>query len=368
MPAALQFAVFIQELIHRDQIDLDDEEEVDEEDGDIENPIIHRPLLPDQRFDINTYNDDELKLDFRFHRQALFRIVVALRMPDILRTRDGDVVTSLEALCILLYRLSFPVKLHRMKVIFNRTEGPLSRIINTTLHWITSRWGDILYWDQARLTPQKLEELALLAFQQGRLCRNIFGFIDGTCRKMCRPKIGQQPFYNGRKKFHCLNYQGIVSPDGIIIHLSQGFDGNTNDIDMFRRSNIAEVLNQNAFDTRGERLAIYGDSAYMIGPNVVTKFEERPQMLEHERHFNSVMNAQRIAIEWSFGKVVQQFSALDFSRTQRLLNSPIELQYKTAVLFTNIHTCFYGCETSDYFDAIPPPVEMYLSEAMFNDI
>lgn len=222
-----------------------------------------------------------------------------------------------------------------------------------------------MYWDHHRLTPQKLEELALLTFRKGRICRNIFGFIDGTCRKMCRPVRGQECFYNGRKKFHCLNYQGIVAPDGIIIHLSGAFDGVTNDVEMFRQSNIQEVLDQHAVNTQNEPLAIYGDSAYMLGPHIMTKFEERPQMQPYEIHFNTTMNAQRTSIEWSFGKVTNLFSALDFSPTQRLLNSPLEFQYKVAVLLTNIHTCLYGGEVSDFFGAVPPTLQQYLSPGMF---
>lgn len=385
--AALQFALYMEELVLRDELDLYEQEDVpdrgeaghvqepdrdaEEEEGEVEEveeeiPQFIRPLRPDERFNLDAYNDDWLKKQLRFYRQDIEAIFIALQMPDVLRTQAGDHVTGVEALGILLYRLSSPSKLDRMRDVFNRAEGPLSRIFNCTLHWIIMHWERLLIWDPGRLTHAKLQEMALCCFRKGRLCMNVFGFIDGTCRNICRPSVGQEAVYIGRKKHHTLNYQGIVGADGILLHLSTAFDGTVNDIEMFRQTGIAELLHQYAYDTRGYPLAIYGDSAYMLGPHIITKYDDLPGMPAHEVHFNTVMNAQRTSIEWAFGKVVTQFSAVDFSRTQRLLNSPVEYHYRVAALLANLHTCCYGSQTSAFFQCLPPTIQQYMSPAMFN--
>ncbi|ORZ04561.1 hypothetical protein BCR41DRAFT_288640, partial [Lobosporangium transversale] len=105
---------------------------------------------------------------------------------------------------------------------------------------------------------------------------------------------------------------------------------------------------------------IYGDST-MFGLTIIAQFNEWPSMSEHEKHYNSVMNSQRTDIEWRFAKITQQFSSLDFVRTQRLLNFPIGLQYRVGTILCNIYTCFYGPTTSDFFGAIPLMVEEYLN-------
>ncbi|KAI8602593.1 hypothetical protein EDD21DRAFT_303506, partial [Dissophora ornata] len=81
---------------------------------------------------------------FFFFRQDIETIFVALQMPDVLRTQEGDRAMGVEALGIVLYRLSSPSKLDRMRDVFHRAEGPLSRIINCTLHWTMMRWERLL--------------------------------------------------------------------------------------------------------------------------------------------------------------------------------------------------------------------------------
>lgn len=61
---------------------------------------------------------------------------------------------------------------------------------------------------------------------KGGAVHNCWGFIDGTCRQICRPSQQQQEYYSGHKRFHCLKYQSVLCPDGIIASLKGGFPGN----------------------------------------------------------------------------------------------------------------------------------------------
>jgi hypothetical protein len=47
-----------------------------------------------------------------------------------------------------------------------------------------------------------------------------FAFVDGTARQIERPwggSVNQQSVYDGHHRFHGFEYQGVTSPDGIVI-------------------------------------------------------------------------------------------------------------------------------------------------------
>ncbi|KAF9368024.1 hypothetical protein BGX21_006885, partial [Mortierella sp. AD011] len=70
--------------------------------------------------------------------------------------------------------------------------------------------------------------------------------------------------FNGRYHFHALNYQAVVTPDGIIIHLGEAQPGTMHDYRMYLESSLQELLTQEAFDVDGESLGIHGDLAYHL--------------------------------------------------------------------------------------------------------
>jgi hypothetical protein len=48
---------------------------------------------------------------------------------------------------------------------------------------------------------------------------NIWGFIDGTLKKMCKPTHFQKAPYSGHKCCHGIKFQNVTMPDGYIGHL-----------------------------------------------------------------------------------------------------------------------------------------------------
>jgi nuclease HARBI1 len=49
-------------------------------------------------------------------------------------------------------------------------------------------------------------------------CTNIYAFINGTVRRICRPKYHQKAAYSGHKRYHGLKYQSDMVPERIIMH------------------------------------------------------------------------------------------------------------------------------------------------------
>lgn len=54
-------------------------------------------------------------------------------------------------------------------------------------------------------------------------------------------------------------------------------------------------------------------------------------------------------VEWCFKEVQQLFTALDFTHTQRILVSPVSLQYFVAVLLYKAHVCLNNPQIPQYF-------------------
>lgn len=101
-----------------------------------------------------------------------------------------------------------------------------------------------------------------------------FAFVDGTIRKIARPKYGQESLYNGwtRKRCHSLKYQAIVTPDRIIIHFYGPVEGTKHDAAIWQESGMADILERHGHAPDGTGLQIYGDLAYGLNEYMISPF------------------------------------------------------------------------------------------------
>ena len=109
------------------------------------------------------------------------------------------------------------------------------------------------------------------------------------------------------------------------------------------------------------------------------------------------MRSVRVAVEWGFGKIMNNFQHLNHEENLRLWLQPVGLYFpvanmlasplaqkfaqemaapitvclaplqislKLGVVQVNCHTCLYGSSTGDYFGVEPPELEDYLSGNM----
>jgi nuclease HARBI1 len=183
----------------------------------------------------------------------------------------------------------------------------------------------------------------------------VFAFIDGTARRICRPSQDQDIVYSGHKKYHCLKYQSLVTPDGIISHIFGPVEGARHDAFVLHLSCLSTVLQQAPF----YQYLIYGDGGY-FNTSFMTCPHQAPTASQ-DILFNTRMSKVRISVEWLFGRVTNLFRSLSFFHNQRLLQTPLAQQYKVAILFTNIRTCIDGGNiVSDYFRLRAPSLEDYL--------
>jgi len=169
----------------------------------------------------------------------------------------------------------------------------------------------------------------------------------------------QRQLFNRHERIHALKYQSVITPDGIIVHLSGPYSRRRHDAGIFRESNFRNILELYSFDPNGRPLVIYGDPAYGQFRHLLSPFR-LPGIQPHQVAFNQAMSSVRESVEWGFGKMLQYFSFLDFKKNQKVFLQPVAKYYFVGCIFTNIHTCINGSTTSAFFEVPPSTVEQYL--------
>ena len=87
-----------------------------------------------------------------------------------------------------------------------------------------------------------------------------------------------------------------------------------------------------------------------------------PAVTHDERSFNKYMSTLRVSVEHNFGHITKLWSYTDLKRVHRTGEQPTAAHYHCMALFTNLHTCMHGSQTSDFFDLQPPSITEYLGQ------
>ncbi|XP_070536586.1 uncharacterized protein [Ptychodera flava] len=305
---------------------------------------------------LDQFSDDECFEFFRFAKPDLTRLHDGLSLPEKIVGYNGTAATSMEALLILLRRLAYPNRWCDLVTFFQRDEPELSIIFNTIVEHIYEEFGHLL--TSLNLVWLDLVTFAEAVHNKGATLDNCWGFIDGTARSISRPTSGQGVVFSGHKRTHCLKFQSIQAPNGLIAHMFGPIEGSRHDAFMLGESEVLPKLEQLQND--GPMMCVYGDPAYPLRPELMGPFKGA-HLTPQQQIFNRSMSEVRVCVEWGFAKIITLFAFLDFKKNQKLYLQPVAMYFLVATILTNCHTCLYGSETSTFFDLQPPTLEMYLS-------
>lgn len=310
------------------------------------------PVVVGPGFDVNADHDDiTFKTWFRFTKPEILLMTSLFEIPEKLPLKYH--CTGFQAMCVLLWRLTFPCRLVEGMQFFGKRYSPpkLSKIINYMFKYLYNRYLKLLFFDINRVVP-KLATFASAISRRGSPLPNVWGFLDGTCREICRPSRLQRLVFSGHKRRHVLKFQSVVTPDGMIAHLGGPVEGRRTDSFMLHKTKLLEVI-QATPGFGGYVLYAdggYGASQFLKKPNVA------PAHGSAEQLFNTQMSTVRISVEWGFQLVTAQFKYLDYCKQQKVLLQPVAIYYAVGVLLTNCKTCLdSGNLTSKYF-GLPPPL------------
>ncbi|CAH3180049.1 unnamed protein product, partial [Porites lobata] len=284
-------------------------------------------------------DDSECLSEFRFHKSDLSILSEALHLPNYFICQQGTICDGIEGLCTALRRFAYPCRLSDLIPRFVRPVPELSMISSLVVDTIYREHNHrITQWNDILLNLALLETYARAIQQNGSPLHNCFGFIDGTVRPICRPDQNQRIVYNGHKRMHGLKYHSVALPNGMIANMFGPVEGRKHDSAMLADSGLLQDLEQHAFSTTREPMALYGDPAYPLRVYLQVPYRGvgiTPQM----ELYNKAMSSVRMSVEWD---VLNYFKFLDFKKNLKISLSADGKMYIVAAILRNALTCMYG--------------------------
>ena len=269
-------------------------------------------------FDLDSWDDEECKMELRFAKSDLSLIKRLLGISEIKEYMSARNYTcsGIEGLCIFLKRLAYPCRYSDMAIRFGRNPSEICLIFNEVLDLVyDAHHHRLASWNQPFLSSHLLQNCADAIHNKGAPLENCFGFIDGTVRPIARPKYHQRVMYNGHKRINSIKFQSVVLPNGVIANLARPYEGKRHST-MLHESGLLGSLQQIAFHNN-QPLCLYGDPAYPLGVHLQAPFRNR-ELTPEMREFNKAMSALRVSVEWMFGNITKYFSFVDFKRQMKV--------------------------------------------------
>ena len=149
---------------------------------------------------------------------------------------------------------------------------------------------------------------------------NCIDFLDGMVRPIARPSNDQEAVYNGHKRTHALKYQSLMLANGIII-IDGPFEVRRHDSFLLRESGLMQRLRELPLSHDRSRYLVYGDPAYALQQQVICPYPT-VNITQEQQLFNENMSKVRQSVEYGFGKVLQNFSFVDYKKSKTLSASP----------------------------------------------
>ena len=313
-------------------------------------------------FNLNVYSDLQALRDFRFRVHEIGRVAQLMHC-ETYSTKTNRYKTNPVLSCaIVLRRLSSPTRWLDLELVFGKSGSALNEIFWETIDFFIQKEGHLLAF-RPGLISSRAPQYARAVYEKGAPLDMVVGFIDCTKIQMSRPKghgSFQRASFSGHKRFHCLIYQTVTTPDGLIFHLYGPEVGRRHDMYLYRTSGLDGILRDTLL-IEGKQYAIYGDAAYLHRPWLQVAFS-RFNVTPQQTLYNQRMSAVREAVEWSYKDIKQLWSSQDYKRNLKVRKAPISQMYKAAAILTNIKTCLHkGGQVGSYFGVEPPSIDEYMT-------
>jgi nuclease HARBI1 len=324
----------------------------------------------DRRPTIEDFDEASCQSNLRFRKDYLHQLAHLL-WPRLARYLNGDResiacdnryrVPFETGMLVLFYRLARPKTYHyEMEIFFGMRKSHLCAVFKTFVNAFYSFAHRFL--NNVSIWKDRMPGYAALIVAKNGIAANVWGFIDGTIRAICRPTYHQRLCYSGHKRKHGIKFQSVVAPDGFIVDLFGPIEGSRHDSYMLGQSELLRKLREIMPDdgSQGPVYSLYGDPAYPQSLYLFGGFRNAGPGTP-EAQWNTTMSQVRQVVEFGFKDVTQQWSFLDLKRQMKIMQTPVAKLYVVGAFLCNIRNCFYGSQTADYFGTHPMNIVEYLN-------
>ena len=313
--------------------------------------------------------ESEGVLHFRFRKEHLTELVDKLwvRMePFLIGTREKVICTRRytipyeTGMLLLIFRLAHMTRVHpEMEVYFGLRRCHIGAVLDTFSDAFCSL--SMTYLSNPLLLSARFPLYAASVHQKCGLLDCIWGFIDGTVRRTCRPTYFQQRTYSGHKRHHGLKFQSVVTPDGLYGHFFGPTNGNRHDSFMLGESGLLPPLAQHMAGLEAP-FSLYGDPAYPQSALLFGGFRNPPDGSDRAL-FNTAMSKVRESVEWGFAQIVTTWPFLNSKLSMKIFETPVARYYILAAFLSNLRNCIYHNQIAKFFDCRPLNLDEYLALA-----
>ncbi len=332
---------------------------------------VEKPLDKPNRMDrdIESFEDGDCYVFFRFTKPDLHKLVDLLELNETFRLENGEVMSGEELLLRGLYELcSGETKYKISRNVFGRSYQTQGRAFKFFINYLVDNYSHLLrdnlnWWYENGLFEASARAIGEKLRMDGR--ENLVShFIDCNCRETERvgggPAEGganaarwdphiQRAFYNGWKSMNGLKHQTVDDAYGFTVDCYGPASLRRNDLILLRDSDINDSFARLQLNSDVDYI-IFGDSAYKRQTHVRSYFTANEEV-QDGGVFNRRMKRLRISIEWNYGHQVSIFPYLNATFKMKLLQCDLVTKvFIATTLLRNLHTGFYGSQTSRYFD------------------
>ncbi len=321
---------------------------------------------------------------YRFGAHEISRL--ASLLPDVVEHPDERRRVKCDArtaLCVCLARLASPMRWKALRPMFGgRSISWLSSVYHATL--------DLLFVHARKelwsFSPNFIDEIPrMVEACHEKFGMRCWGFMDGNHADLSRPSFLQRAFYSGYEGHHLLRALAIVRPDGLFECAFGPFPGAGSDTSMFNAISMDLKLRQlhahvarTYFLLPSEEVCILADSIFVATKDVLTPYDYADLQAslpanaslnvlaerQRRRFYNLIHSQTRIAVEWGFGRVLNNWQALSFKAHMKVHHTSPEKAMLVAMLLTNFIVVSRGAQHQEYFGVPSQSFEEYLEKVI----
>ena len=173
-------------------------------------------------FNLNMYSDEWSLRDFRFQVKHIARISACMGWISGKTERNCYKCDPITACCIVLRKLASPCRWKGVEYLFGMHAPALGEVFREVVETFVEWKGYLLTDLREGMLADRAELYADSIKNAGAPLDSCIGFIDCTKIKMMRPGghgSGQRRCNSCHKRMHCLIYQTLTTPNGLIFSL-----------------------------------------------------------------------------------------------------------------------------------------------------